>query len=108
MPPGNQADPYQGWITFTTARSGRSSGQCQYRCKCGQTQWNATSRIAHDLARAHVAVHGVVIEADMGPVAPRVAGTLSSGSRTAERKGDVAWWQVPGAAEAAIDGLRRQ
>jgi hypothetical protein len=61
-PRGAKPDPYQGWMTFTTIRSGDSAGQCEYTCRCGASQWNATSRIAHELARAHVARHGVVIQ----------------------------------------------
>ena len=81
MPAGKQADPYQGWIAFAGVRTGIGAGQCQYTCKCGVEQMNATRAIAYQLAREHVARHGVVIEtaperpANLGVTRPRDSGT---------------------------------
>jgi hypothetical protein len=69
MPPrgAKRLDPYEGWLTFTTIRSGASAGQCAFTCRCGVSHWSATSGIAHELGTAHLAVHGVVIKVTYGP-----------------------------------------
>jgi hypothetical protein len=72
-------DPFQGWVQFAVVRSGAGVGQCRYTCTCGEQQMNATRAIGYELARAHVAQHGVVIEVSTGPTARRVAGSWSSG-----------------------------
>jgi hypothetical protein len=80
-------DPYDGWMSFTTVRSGNGTGQCQYSCRCGTRQMCATRGIAAELARAHVAQHGVVIPV-AAPVPARNARLLAEVE--AERQGPAA------------------